>query len=684
MGDWERFPEIANREWGRINEHSPDMLLDLAKLASNSNTLDQAVAFIQRAVKIDSDNPHILAAATGLLFQIGREEDIDPEWIRKSVELSQKGDPVQRIEIQEFLEKIIPNQRKVLKDLEQKLLKNEIPISMVIGQFGSSISQVFLQISEENRNRSANERRVIIPAFGGNLLFSSLDRIKTLGLDMTSVMTLFELDLLEKTINTFDKISLAPDTMLLLLNQKQKSQFHQPKRAQDSKAILDKINSGNLNVLDQHPDPPDWLIEEVGQDLAELLEAAKQNNGIVIHPLPIKKLSSFNEKEANLRKYENFIISTRALARRLHNGGVLDASIWQQADNKLSLNDQDEPDEEIALLNRSIYLSDLALTYIQFAGILDRILSSQHLFAIHTNSRQERLGIVNAQHRGRNIGDKLNQIRMVLGQALGDGKAVFLSRGRKNNQTINAMSLAESVAVQFMQNSEDCDAVCIDERFYNMPGEFKDEKKDTVTVICTLHILAHLYKSKTITLEEGYQALHRLRESGFAIIPPTTSEIEKLLRDARHKEGENKLIESAELRVLRENMESIHTLNMLVFPDEELFVKGLIEVFSDILLSLWGDNTISAERAAICSSWAWKNLKPYLWHWKKSQDGKNKIYTLQKIETAFSDFLQKQQEAQNTIQRKVNAKEFVHILDSYNAAMSQANSSGNTDPGGGR
>ena len=673
MGDWERFPEIANREWGRINEHSPDILLHLAKLASNSNTLDQAVAFIRRAVEIDSDNPHILAAATGLLFQIGREEDVNPRWIDRSVELSKKGDPVQRIAIKELVEEIMPKRQKFLKNLEQKILKNEIPISLAMWQFGSSISRLFLQLPEENRNRPVNKKRAIIPAFGGNLLFPSLDRIKTLGLDMTSAMTLFELDLLKKTIDTFDKIALAPDTMLLLLNQKQKAQFHQPKRAQDSEKILSQINNDNLKILDQLSIPPGWLVKEVGQDLAELLATAEQTGGVVVHPLPVRKLSSLNEEKAKLKEYQKFIISTRALAKGLRDKGILASDIWQKTDNKLSLNDQDETNGAISLPNGPIYLYELALIYIQFSGILEKALTSNHNFIIHPSSKEECRNVVNAQHAGENLTEKLNPIRLILKQALAEDKAKFLPRDRDNDKTINQMSRTESVAVQFMQNSGDCDAVCIDERYFNAHPHFENKRKDKIPVICTLHLLAHLHHRKEITTQEGYNILHKLRDSGFSIIPPTTSEIEKLLRDAQYEGEGNQLIEGAELRVLRENIENIHALNMLIFPDEGLFVKGLAEAFSDILLSLWSDNAMSIERAAICSSWAWKNLKPYLWHWDKTKDTQNRIYNLRKIEANFSAFLQKQQEAQNTIQRKANAEEFVHILDSYNAAMSQAN-----------
>src|SRR4030067_2996124 len=36
-GDWEHFSAIVDREWDRRNEHSPDTLISLARLASDSD-----------------------------------------------------------------------------------------------------------------------------------------------------------------------------------------------------------------------------------------------------------------------------------------------------------------------------------------------------------------------------------------------------------------------------------------------------------------------------------------------------------------------------------------------------------------------------------------------------------------------------------------------------------------------
>ncbi len=137
------------------------------------------------------------------------------------------------------------------------------------------------------------------------------------GLDITSLMVLGYLDLLKKTLTTFRRVVLAPETMTLLLNERRHVRFHQPSRVEEAEEIRALIDQGPLKMDQSLPKPPEWLVNEIGRDLAELLEAARMTSGRVVRPYPIFKLQTFMEREADLQEYAELVLSTKAFTSLL-------------------------------------------------------------------------------------------------------------------------------------------------------------------------------------------------------------------------------------------------------------------------------------------------------------------------------------------------------------------------------
>ena len=132
------------------------------------------------------------------------------------------------------------------------------------------------------------------------------------GLDITSLMVLGYLELLKKTLTTFRRVVLAPETMTLLLNERRHVRFHQPSRVEEAEEIRALIDEGHLRMEQSLPKPPEWLINEIGRDLAEILEAARVAGGRVVHPYPIFSVQTFMEREADLQDYAELVLSTKA------------------------------------------------------------------------------------------------------------------------------------------------------------------------------------------------------------------------------------------------------------------------------------------------------------------------------------------------------------------------------------
>ena len=89
--------------------------------------------------------------------------------------------------------------------------------------------------------------------------------------------------------------------MVALLNESRRVRFHQPSRIKDAEHLRELIEKGQLKLAKITAKPPEWLVAEVGQDLAEMLEQARIENGRVVHPRPVYQLRTFLEKHAELR-----------------------------------------------------------------------------------------------------------------------------------------------------------------------------------------------------------------------------------------------------------------------------------------------------------------------------------------------------------------------------------------------
>ena len=207
-----------------------------------------------------------------------------------------------------------------------------------------------------------------------------------IGLDVTSIMILSYLDLLETAIEAFHHVKLSPDIMEFLLRERDEVRFHQPSRIVAARQVRDLKNQGRLRAADDVADPPKALTDEVGLDLAALLHGARQDNGRVICVLPLHRIGSLMEEQADKSGYDDLIHSTIDLCTLLHAEGRIAAADYQRA--CLFLNSQgqrEHADFSSSILQGPIYLDRTALSYLQDAGILQLIAAAGLDIRIHTD-----------------------------------------------------------------------------------------------------------------------------------------------------------------------------------------------------------------------------------------------------------------------------------------------------------
>lgn len=622
LGDTERFATIVNREYPNRNKLEPRLLMMLATIAAEIDVEERrAFELADLAASKSLDDPGILINAYTLAVQIGKENDEKvSEWMSRAIEQSDEHGPIQKINMRKMIEEMLPAQRERSQRIEEAVVHGEIPIHFAADELNIPLSRIILDTPVNNEKLSDNRGLVIIPIISGARLPVEIRPDWVIGFDASSLMLLWYLDLLQLTLDSFPKVVFTSNTMQLLLNERRNVRFHQPSRVKRAETI----QSLNLKTIELQDEPPKWLIEEVGIVLAQLLQRAKIAKGYVIHPLPVYALNVYMEREAELREYKELIVSTQAFASMLFVNGYITEKQRDKSLVYLRLHDRDKNESiVISRLDVPLFLSDLAVSYIQSAGLLEILCSAGVNIQIHPKTLSDQDNLIKAAREGRDLADSLNHIRTILKQDLENGKAIFLQKSHAISDEIKHGKSAYDINTfeHFFEETTPCDAISIDDRFLNRHPKITDRNGRTVTIICVLDLLRHFQKCGVISEEEKNEKLHKLRKSGFAFVPVEPSELETLLRKMSLDQNKQ-LKETAELRTLRQTMMRLRSLDMIQQPIETAFLDRLRLCCLAVIFRLWKDENLALESIIALTDWLWRNISPSPMDWVRTARGK--------------------------------------------------------------
>ena len=608
-GEWERVAAILEREWPKRESHAPRTLMILAQLAGQQGLKPvHALQLAKLAAEKAANDPHILMAAYHLHVQLGHEADADPDWLKRACDLSSADQgPIWSMNLQDVVTKWIPERRDHLREIEQKWLNGEIPVGVAVDGMNLSLARLLLHISDQNANELDGRCRGILPIVSGGRNPVELQQDWTIGLDVTSIMILSYFGLLETAIEAFHHIKLSPDIMEFLLRERDEVRFHQPSRIAAAKRVRDLKNQGRLRAADDVAEPPKALTDEVGLDLAALLHGARQDNGRVICVLPLHRLGSLMEEQADTSGYDDLIHSTIDLCTLLHAEGRIAAADYQRA--CLFLNSQgqrEHADLSASILQGPIYLDRTALSYLQDAGILQLIAAAGLDIRIHTDVLDEMYALIEAGDIGADLVAKIERIRDVLLNAKDSGAASFLPRTADQDEEVQNRAIRFQVTASLLAGSAACDALCIDDRFINRYPVLTEPPERSVPLVCVLDVLRYLVSRGRISVADHWTARHTLRQSGFVFIPPESDELVHWLKATNVDNGQLK--ENAELRILRQTMARIHSLSLLTPQEASALFVSLNSVGKSSIERIWKDESVTTERAAALSDWVWHHL----------------------------------------------------------------------------
>lgn len=608
-GEWERAAAIIDREWMERQSHAPQTLMTLAQLAGQyAQTSARALQLAKLAAEKAPSDPYILLAAYQLHVQLGRDDEVDPGWLQRAYALSSADQgPVWSVNLQDVVTKVIPKRRDHLRDVEQKWLNGELPTSVAANEMNISLARLLLHIPDWDANELDGRNRGILPIIAGGRNPVELQQDWTIGLDVTSIMVLAYLGLLETAIGAFPHVKLSPDIMEFLLHERDKARFHQPSRIEAAKRVRDLQNQGRLRVADNVTAPPRAITDEVGIELATLLHLARQDNGKVICVPPLYKAGSLMEEQADTSEYDDSIHSLLDLCTLLHDAGRIAAADYQRVSQFLSSHGQTaHAPLTPSILEGPIYVNRLALSYLQDADILQPIAAAGLDIRIHPDVLEEVNALIEAGDVGDALVTEIEGIRHTLRNAVDSGDASFLSHTVAQDERLQQHAIRFQMTASLLAGSAVYDALCVDDRFINRHSVLTESPERVVPLVCVLDVLRYLVSRGRISVADHWSVRHKLRQRGFAFIPPESDELVYWLTTAKTDDGQ--LAESAELKIIRQTTARMHSLGFLT-PEEMLALSvTLHRVCKAIIEHVWEDESLTIEQATALSDWAWRHL----------------------------------------------------------------------------
>ncbi len=606
-GNWETIIEIVEMVWGNKDDYDPKFLMQLAHLTSQISTDEiRALQLSKVAVEKAPNSPELLTSAIELHFKLGLDEEIDPNWYQQAYDYStiDKG-PVWQYSLEDIVTQVFPKRRERLNDMEQKWLSGQLPISFMAHVFNLPLVRLLRYISKQNETKVDGRHRIILPIIYAERKQVRIQDDWVMVLDITSIIILSHLGLLEKAVSAFDHVMLPHDVFKFLFREGASVRFHQPYLIMQAKQVVNLMNRGEIAKSEILGVPQKAIVDEVGDELATLLQMAQRNNGKVVCALPILKPGSFTEQHANTSEFDDLIISTLDLCTALKESGALNQADYRRARLYLeSRGEANRTDLTESISNFPIYVDRDALFYLQDAKILQPIAATEQLdLRLHPNVVSEMNALVEEEDVGSELTNNIKEIRLILTNAVESGKASFLSHTFDYLEQSEGYRIWSSGFKSLLKGYDECDAICIDDRCINRYPAATEPGGRLVPIICVLDVISHLNRKESISTSEQWNLRHKLRKGGFCFVPLESDELMHWLLTA--KLTDSGLTECEELRTIRQTMSYVCSLQVASESEVRALVDNILVTGVQTITRLWERTSVAAANTRVLSNWVW-------------------------------------------------------------------------------
>ncbi len=597
-GDWNALGEFIEQEWAVRDKRNGAELLQIGQLAQHIGA-ERAKDLIKEAAARADGDAAILATCYGLATSAGWEDDPATHgWLDQAIALSGDDGPVQRMDIKELIEQA-PSWNERETKIWDELSAGRMPVFTAAQALNRSLLDMYLLPAVSNLSQPDPRKRGVVFAFSGGRAPAPIST-NIVALDLSAILTLGFLGLLRQVLGYFGQVLIPHTTMRRLFEERQRLQFHQPSRIRDAMEVRRLLDGGQLQRFEPSGGVKPELEQEVGTDLAMLLTAAAEADDgssrqrVVVRPAPLHKAGTLMDQLADVHDYEQLIVGCGDLIAAVKKQGHLTVAEEARCKTYLGLHELPWPNAPAIQPGAALYLDDLAVSYLQHLRLLDRLQAAGFSAFVASSELSDGDALVRFETLGAEARDVIEEIRASLAEAIATGKVKL---GRLSNDADDPTGFKGHPTGTLFDLAGSVEAFIVDDRFLNRHQNLNspDGNKPIHT---TLDLLATLGATNNLTDAQVGEHITRLRRAGFTLVPLGVAELINWLAAAPTSDG--KVLETAELRAIRENLLRVRMTDLLQLPMEHVWLDGLHFACIQSIRAQWGadiDDAISRARS---------------------------------------------------------------------------------------
>lgn len=299
---------------------------------------------------------------------------------------------------------------------------------------------------------------------------------------------------------------------------------------------------------------------------------------LVIRTAPVYRIGSFMEEEADLMAYYPYICSLSAVVNKLKQKGQLTTTEERRARSYFSLHDKVWPHQPEISDGAILYLDDLSVTHLQHTGLLEKLRPA----GLNAYISAEKIKNINALLSYEELASKvetvIEDIRKFLAAGIQTGKIKLGKAAQIDDAEPDILAFQPTFEIFGLAN--EADAIIVDDRFLNQHSQIEN-----ADVLTTLDLFDVLKTKGYITSDENFSYRTEIRSAGYLFVPISNEELQHHFSSAEVNDG--RLIETAELRAIRENILQVRMSSFLQLPKEGFWLESLIRIFLHSLPDQW-------------------------------------------------------------------------------------------------
>ncbi|MCF3527066.1 tetratricopeptide repeat protein [Stenotrophomonas maltophilia] len=595
-GAWEDVGRLLENSFAE-SDISEKELIRLASISTSIGNVALAKRMVRRATERSPIDPNIAWSAYMVAVKGNWERDPEVrEWVNIGIASADtEGSSVQSATLSDLM-KLAPRLKEQSEALEKGVASGEMFLALAATQVNRPLVSIIVGSAISNESEPEFRSLSPVPLYAGIARKDIESRIRSVALDVTAILTLVRLGLLQRILEFFETIYVPHSIGVWLFSEASRVRFHQPGRIVEARKLLHAIARKELRIMDATAGFSQLVKNEVGVDLAQLIhvcqfdrEAGK--DAFVVRPAPLHRVGSLLEENADVSSFSQILRSVSQLVKSLHFYGGISDREYDDAVSYLDRVDHGWASDELIPLGSTIYLDDLSINYLQYLDLIKPLSDARFDLVMHSDVHAQAVSLNSLEETNDKLGVAVEEIRKFYfdGQARDIVRPLpmpdrDLKTGGEEHETLFEATPV-SLLSQMFARAQGVEAIIFDDRSMNRHQNFSYPDGVVAPIFSTLDVIDWMLAAGVIEGREWLRGRTTLRRSGFIFIPLKFHELRSALDTSSVHSGE--LIESLAARAIRENVLLAQASSMLRIPDEGYWISSCGQEVFRAVTDLW-------------------------------------------------------------------------------------------------